>query len=875
MNGLGRFAFFTPVVLALHNLRARWMRSALTCLGIVLGVAVILAIAITNDSALRSIRDVFDEASGRASLVVQPSALEGGGLDQATLGRVRAAEGVVMAAPSVQAQTLLARDAQDWQIAFGINGVQAGSTLLLVGVEAQIDPAARQYDFTAGRWLEADAYQAVLTQSYADDKALRVGDDLVILLPGGGSERLEIVGLIGKTGAGVVNDGVVAYAPLAVVQDLFGRGGELDSIDVVTTPLVANSPADLSQLKERLADRLGDDYEVAYPASRGQLVTDMLSTYQNGLSFFSVIAIFVGAFLIYNAFSMTVLERTRELGMLRALGMTRAQVLGLVLAEAGVLAVIGSIVGLGTGVLLARGLIWMLGGVIAQDINAISIPPGGLAQSLAVGGLVTLGSALVPGLQAANTSPLQALRVQSRAPHPRRLRRLWLAGLVLIAVAWCMFYYIAWRPEVTFAMGQLAILLLMLGATLTVPAVVGLAERLARPAAIVIFGQEGRLGAGNVRRAVNRTALTVASLMVGLAMVIGVGSLSRAFTSDINAWVENALGGDLYVRAPIPMREQFERQLAAVPGVQAVTKVRYFSVRVADASLSPGAEAQDTIIFAGIDTATYRLAGDMEFAAGQGQADALWERLRQGQALFISTTVADRYGLRQGDTLRLVTARGEKDFTVAALAVDFTGQGNIVTGGWDDMRRWFARSGVDRFTIKVAPGYTTSGVRQAIETRYKASRNIAVETTDEFKQKINALSQESFRLFDVLGLIGIVVAALGVINTLMMNVIERQREIGGLRSLGLTRWQTTKMVLAEAATLGAIGGVFGLGFGYVLSQIFVSALNAMTGYSLEYVFVAAVFVSGALIALGVSQLAATYPAWRAAGINIVEAIKHE
>ncbi len=148
-------------------------------------------------------------------------------------------------------------------------------------------------------------------------------------------------------------------------------------------------------------------------------------------------------------------------------------------------------------------------------------------------------------------------------------------------------------------------------------------------------------------------------------------------------------------------------------------------------------------------------------------------------------------------------------------------------------------------------------------------------TTDEFKAKILTLASESFRLFDVLGLIGVVVAALGVVNTLMMNVLERQREIGSLRSLGLTRWQTTKMVLAEAATLGVIGGVFGLGFGYVLSQIFITALNAMSGYDLQYLFTLSPFLAGAAIALIVSQVAALYPAWKAAGVNIVEAVKHE
>jgi putative ABC transport system permease protein len=870
-----KFAPLTPLILSLRNMRVRWMRTALTCLGILLGVAVILAVSITNDSTLKSIRSVFEEAAGKSSLLVQSSSADGGGFDQSITARAQTVEGVIIAAPSVQAFTLLARDAKDWQIAFGIGGIAAGTNLQLVGVASAIDAQVRQYEITAGRWMEGDSYEAILTEKYASEKNLKPGDDLVILIPDG-QERLKIVGLISRNGAGLLNDGVVAFAPLSVVQDLFDRGTNIDTLDIVVSPDIANSTAKLAALKDRLAERLGPDYEVSYPASRGQLVTQMLSTYQQGLSFFSVVALFVGAFLIYNAFSMTVLERTRELGLLRALGMTRAQILGLVLSEAVVLGLIGSALGVGFGLLLARGLIFLLGAVVSTAITTVSVPMEGLLQSLFVGGVVTLGSALLPARQAARVSPLEALRVQgSTATRTRLGQFIWLAGLALIFVAWAALYRIPWRPEVGFEVGSLSILILLFGATLLVPAVVGLSERIARPAAVTLFGNEGMLGSGNVRRSPGRTSLTVASLMVGLAMVIANSSLATAFIHDITAWVETALGGDLYVRAPLPMREQFERQLAALPGVAGVTKIRYFGVKVAPSAIPPEAAEQDTIIFAGIDPQTYRAVGEFQFAANQGDAEANWARFRKGNALFISTVVADRYNLKQGDRLRLVTRRGEHDFYVAAVAVDFTGQGFIVTGTWDDMRRWFSQSGVDRFTISVAPSYTLDQVQQIIEEKYKDSRNISVETTQAFKEKILMLSAQSFRLFDVLGLIGIVVAALGVINTLMMNVLERQREIGGLRSLGLTRWQTTKMVLAEAATLGAIGGAFGLGFGYILSQIFVLSLNELSGYDLKYIFAANTFLAGIFIALGVSQVAALYPAWKAAGVNIVEAVKHE
>ncbi len=870
----GKFAYLTPLILSLRNMRARWVRTSLTCLGIVLGVAVILAISVTNDSTLKSIRSVFEEASGKSSLLVQSSSADGGGFDESITNRVQTLEGVIAAAPAVQATTLLARDAKDWTIAFGIGGRASGNTLTLLGVEPALDANVRQYEITAGRWIEGENYEALLTQKYADEKNLKLGDDLVLLIPDG-QERLKIVGLISRNGAGLLNDGVIAFAPLTVVQKLFDRGSDIDSLDIVVDPDIANSPAKLAALKERLAVRLGQSYEVSYPASRGQLVTQMLSTYQQGLSFFSVVALFVGAFLIYNAFSMTVLERTRELGLLRALGMTRAQILQLVMSEAILLGLIGSALGVGFGLVLARGLIWMLGAVVATQINTISVPTQGLLQSLAVGGSVTLGSALLPARQAARVSPLEALRVEGRSANPRRRHGLWFAGVALIFIAWAALYRMQWRVEVAFTIGSLAILVLLFGATLLVPAVVGLLERLARPAAIAVFGNEGLLGSGNVRRSPGRTSLTVAALMIGLAMVIGNSSLSAAFIHDITAWVETALGGDLYVRAPLPMREQFERQLAALPGVGGLTKIRYFGVKVAPSAIPPDAVGEDTIIYAGIDPDTYRAVGEFEFAANQGDPEANWTRFRAGDALFISTVVADRYHVKQGDRLRLVTRRGEHDFYVAAVAVDFTGQGFIVTGAWTDMRRWFSQSGVDRFTIKLAPGYTTDEVRKTIEDKYKASRNLSVETTQEFKQKVLTLAQQSFRLFDVLGLIGIVVAALGVINTLMMNVLERQREIGGLRALGFTRWQTTKMVLAEAATLGVIGGAFGMAFGYVLSQIFVLSLNALAGYDLKYIFTPNSFVAGAVIAFGVSQIAALYPAWKAAGVNIVEAVKHE
>jgi putative ABC transport system permease protein len=323
------------------------------------------------------------------------------------------------------------------------------------------------------------------------------------------------------------------------------------------------------------------------------------------------------------------------------------------------------------------------------------------------------------------------------------------------------------------------------------------------------------------------------------------------------------------------MRESFASQLRSVPGVQSISPVRVLTIKAAPGSLPSGNDADLQFYYEALDPVTFRQIGDMEFAANQGEAGANWARLIQGKAVFISNMVADRYNLHQGDELVLLTRRGEQPFYIAAEVTDFGGQGQVIYGTYEDLDRWFNEQGVDRFTLDVAPGYSIDAVAQDIEARYKDSENISLQTTQAFKESILDMVEQSFRLFDVLNLIGVIIGSLSVINTLTMNVIERQREIGGLRSLGMTRRQVLRMVLAEALALGVMGGAYGFVIGYFIAQVVILGTNMMAGYDLVYQFTPKPYLIGALIALVFVQAAAIYPARRAARVNIVEAIKHE
>jgi putative ABC transport system permease protein len=402
-----------------------------------------------------------------------------------------------------------------------------------------------------------------------------------------------------------------------------------------------------------------------------------------------------------------------------------------------------------------------------------------------------------------------------------------------------------------------------------VPVSLDFMEKFVRPVISRLFGREGAIGAGNIQRSRGRTSLTVAALMVGVSMVISIGAMSRSFQKDIDAWVDTSVGGDLIVRSPLHMQSEFGSRLASISGVEAVTPGRYFGVRRANSTADDLA-----LVFQALDPQTYWDVASFQFSEDKELLPQIKQDFADG-GLLVSTTVADHYKLQRGDTFELETRRGVQSFPIAGIVSDFTGQGFVLNGSLDVMRRYFGISDVDRFTLKLAPGTDVKAVKQTIEDQYGASRHLQVETTESFRARIRELTNRAFGLLDVLASIGVIVAALGVINTLMMNVLERRREIGALRSIGMTRAQIIRMILAEAGAMGAIGAVFGIGFGILLSRVFVEGMKVMTGYRLEFSLPLQSLLLGLAIALIVSQVAALYPAWKGSRVNIVEAIKHE
>ncbi|MCA9939922.1 MAG: ABC transporter permease [Anaerolineales bacterium] len=871
---LSRLAIATPLLLALRNMTSRWVRTLLTMAGIIVGVAAMVAVNVTNGSTIHSINQFFDEAAGRSDLLVEADTP--GGFDESLVNVARRVPGVTALAPAYIGVTILADEARDWQVQFGGGGqIAPGSQFWLMGVDPELDPLVHDYTLSTGRLLQAreTGYRVVLVDTYAEDKGIEVGEDLALATPDGVA-RLRVVGLIAKEGIGVTNAGVIGFTPLPVAQELFAAGGTLTQLEIVADEAIAGNSDTLETLRQTLTDRLGSDVKVKYPASRGQLVANSLQNYRLGLGFFSVVSLFVGSFLIYNAFAMTIVERTREIGMMRAIGTTQGQVVALVMAEAVILGLLGSLVGVVVGLLLARGLIVFMAAFTRQALEVVAAQPGELLQAMATGVMVTLAAAFVPAFQAARISPLQALRVQGNIDESRWLQMGLKFGPLTVVATLLILYRVPFRPEVAYPLGSNAIFFLLLGATLCIPIVAGLLERLFRPLIVLLFGNEGRLGSSNINRARGRTTLTVAALMVGISMVVGISGLTQSFEADLRNWVETAVGGDLYVRSPLDMRPDLEGRLLAVDGVAAVTKAAYVSARFIPPT-GAGRDGDEYTIFAAIDPETYLRVAGIQIEQGPPAAEAI-QQLAAGDALLLSATLAEQYDLEVGDTLTLETRRGQHAFRIAGIIVDFTGaETPVVTGSWGDLRRYFGVNTVDRFTLTLSPDADPDIVAERIKNQVGRGDNLAVESQAEFQEKVLSVSQQAFALFDVLGLIGLVVAGLGVINTMLMNVLERTRELGSLRSLGMTQPQVRRMVLAEAMAIGLIGAVFGVAFGVVLVGVFITGLRELGGFALTAQTPTRAMITSFFIALAVALVAAWYPAVRAGRVNIIAAIKNE
>jgi putative ABC transport system permease protein len=737
------------------------------------------------------------------------------------------------------------------------------------------DRSLRDYDLESGdeEILEdplvflAQPDSLIVTREFAARNGLALGGRLTLSTMEG-ERQFTVRGVMRSGGLNSAFGGNLAIMDIYAAQRVFGRGRRFDRLDIALRQDVA-----LEQGQGVLRGLLGPGYQVEPPSGRVAQVDSILRAYSLTLNLSSVFALFIGMFIIYNSFAIAVTQRRTEIGILRALGATRVQIRGLFLGESAATGLVGAALGAGFGILLARGAVGQMGGLLegvyglTQRAEEITLNPRLLALAVAIGIATSLFSAWIPARGAARVDPVQALqkgRYQVLSAGENRLRRTIAAVLALAAALALLFG----RSLLTFYSGYL---LTIVAALLLTPTLALWLARSFRPALKGLLPVEGALAADSLLQAPRRTSATVAALMLSLAMVMGLGGVARASYRPLSEWMSTSLNPDLFVTAsenlsdrtyrfPGAMREELER----IPGIEHVQSVR--TARV----LFRGTP----VLVIGVEVD--RVARRVPSRVIAGDPDRMFRAAAEGAGVIISENLAELKRIRLGESLELPTPEGLLRLPVAGITRDFSDQQGSLLIDRSVFQRWWRDDTVNLFRVYLRPGAPAEAVKRRIQERFGHERRLFVLRNEEVRRYILRLTDQWFGMTYVQVAVAILVAVLGIVNTLTVSITDRRRELGVLQAVGGLRSQIRYTVWIEAVAIGAIGAVLGLALGAVsLYYTLEMTRRDFSGMRFDYEYplpIAALLIP---VILGAALVAALWPAECAVRSSLVEALEYE
>jgi len=864
-----------------RQLLERPVRTTITIFGIALGVAVSIAIQAANVEVLKSFEQTILAVAGRATLQVAGGEL---GLDELVIARLRRHPAVLAASPVIQQGATVA------------SGPHRGQPLIVVGLDLLEAADIKGVRVTGGGQPEPSfdsllAPDAIFVgRRLASDWSLEVGRKLDLFV---GPARFSVTvrGIVeAQTGVPSAWESM-AVMDIAAAQALFGLVGRLDRIDLVTEPTMP-----VGAVAEELQALLPPAVTVSRPARRNEQVERMVKAFQLNLVTLSAVGLLVGLLLVYNTVAFAVVKRRREIGILRALGMGRGQVCALFMGEAAMMGLVGGLVGSWFGWLLARGLVSLLSRTVSELYvpvetlagSWLSLPTSSLLQGILVGITVSILGALVPSLEASRTAPARAL-APGEYEVTQELRTPLLAwtgggGLILAALL-ALPGPVHGLP----LFGYASAFLLLVSLSCLSPLLILFLDRFvsgeADSAAEAARGWRGagaisRVAAGQVTRAPGRSAVTISALMVGIAIMVGVGIMIQSFRRTVEVWINQTVMADLVVASSSWLQGEesgmlakrlplsWTKALVSIPGVAAVDTYRQLRVEIQGRPSS--LVSRDLLLHAERSRYLFLEGGSVETL----------RRTVAGDGVILSEVLARAVGLGRGDQLRLMTPAGERSFPIMGLFYDYATDGGKVVMDHFLYRRLWQDDTTTVFAVYVVSKGDAGLVRQRIIERLGelvgSDGRLAVVSNGELKEEILAIFDRTFQVTHALEFIAVVIALLGIVNTLLTSVLERQRELATLRAIGASARQIRRIILWESSCLGLLGAGLGLVGGGLLSILLIKVINKQSfGWTIQMMVPVGLLVEAVALALAVALVAGYLPARWAAKQVVAEGLRYE
>lgn len=841
------------LTLAFRYLWGRKLRSFLTTLAILFGTLVIFSTNLLLPTMVKSFQTNLLAASGQVDVTI--TLKTGEAFSQKELNKVKRLAGIRAIAES------LSRTINIPENFYAQGNITA---VTLTGIDPRAAQTLRNYPLKEGRFLRPDDVRAaVITTSLAKSLELKVDDKLFLPTVEGGV-KLRVVGLLPERAMPGNEEVLVTLAEAQKLLDLSNR------INTIEINLDTTDDAQRQLIINEIVSAMGDDYTLGSLSSGSEILAG-IQMGQIMFNLFGFLAMFMGAFIIFNTFRTIIAERRHDIGMLRAIGASRSTIIGIILAEGLLQGIVGSLLGIGLGYLGATGLLILMSPLMNSflhvEMGLPVIEPLLIFITLALGIGMTLLAGLLPALNASRVTPLEALRPSMIEVIQRTVTTATVIGAIMIALAVIALF----TGEMSMlALGSLLLLtgLVLVASALVKPIATLFSRLLAR---LIARDGTGTLAQSNISRQPTRAAITASATMIGIAIIVGLGGMVISMTGSFLNVVRRSLGSDYLIMPPsvglwnsnIGAKKGLAEELNAIHGVGVVSTLRFAAATANGNALS----------LLGIDPQAYPKIASLTF--NQGDPTTAYAELEDGRTMISNGVLAAQLGIKTGDSVELSTPTGRKSYRIVAVAGDYF-NAKIMTAyiSQDNLQTDFRKSEDIFFQLNLEPDADAVMVESKINKILKDYPQFKLVSGksyfEETKELFNAVYAVYFMLLGILA----VPSLIALLNTLSIGVIERTREIGMLRAIGATQKQIRRIVTAEALLLAAIGTAFGLLAGLYLGYLMVIGMST-GGFPVSYTFPYAGLIAAVATGLVFGAIAAVLPANQAARMEIVRALRYE
>ena len=835
---------------AWRELRQRPSRPILTLLSVVIGVGAVVAVTIASSTTHRAFDQIFKTVAGKASL--QISTPVGTNFDERVLEKVREVPGVKVVAP-LMARTTKLRFAREGQ-------KEKTYTVQVLGVDPAVDREVHDYEIVDGKPLDEEP-GVLMEANFAKNQGIKAGDTVILSSPLDPFGEGVVAGLYKSNDIASGAAGAPMYLPITAVQQLWRSRGLINSAQVKTDPEV-----DPKAVESAIAAVLPKGVSVEAPATRSAMAEETSLSTQQGMRMARGFSVLVALFIIANTFLINVTQRRRQIGIMRAIGATRAQIAGMMYREALLMGIVGTILGSLLGILAAHYLTVAMGTLYQSELPPIELSVYPFLVGAAVGLGISMLAAVLPSRRASHLSPLEAMRdvlPEEIEGVQTGLTKLGAAVVLLGAavMAGCVMGVLSMFHTVW------AAVLMLAGAVLLMPLALKPLSGIVMFFLQLVMPVEGRLARLQLLRHRSRTTLTVGVVFIAAATGVGLANSVMDTVNNVQSWYRKAIVADFWVRASEPsmatglapdLPEGVGDEIDKVKGIRSKDALRLGSVKVAGETASLIARDHTETGVPDLDI----VSGDPECTPrGRSRtAKLLWGRC--------SLNVRN---LKVGDKLVLETSTGDKSFPVAAIVNDYQSGGLTI-----HMERAVARlelgyEGISSYIIKADPKQIAEVRKQLLEI---AERNgLIVESFTDIRAKIDRMMSGVVASLWAMVVLGLLVSAVGVTNTLTINVLEQTRELGLLRIIAMTQSQVRKTIFTQAVIMALLALVPGILAGVAVAYLINVAMMPVIGHPVHFGFHPVLLIGGLLAGLTVVSVAAWFPANRAAKLGLLEAVR--